>query len=44
MVKLPPDFREFLSLFNFHNVEYLVVGDYAVAAHGYPRFTGDLET
>ena len=43
MVKLPPDFREFLSLFNFHKVEYLVVGGYAVAAHGDPRFTGDLD-
>lgn len=43
MVKLPPDFREFLSLLHSHHVEYLVVGGYAVAAHGYPRFTGDLD-
>jgi hypothetical protein len=43
MVKLPPDFKEFLSLLHSHHVEYLVVGGYAVAAHGYPRFTGDLD-
>jgi Nucleotidyl transferase of unknown function (DUF2204) len=43
MVKLPPDFKEFLNLLNGHHVEYLLVGGYAVAAHGYPRFTGDLD-
>jgi hypothetical protein len=43
MVKLPPDFKEFLSLLHGHHVKYLLVGGYAVAAHGYPRFTGDLD-
>ena len=43
MVKLPPDFKEFLSLLHTHHVEYLLVGGYAVAAHGYPRFTGDID-
>lgn len=43
MVKLPPDFREFLSLLHTHRVNYLLVGGYAVAAHGYPRFTGDMD-
>ncbi len=43
MVKLPPDFKEFLSLLHTHHVNYLLVGGYAVAAHGYPRFTGDLD-
>ena len=43
MVKLPPDFREFLSLLHTHRVKYLLVGGYAVAAHGYPRFTGDMD-
>lgn len=43
MVKPPPDFKEFLNLSNTHRVKYLVVGGYAVAAHGYPRFTGDLD-
>jgi hypothetical protein len=38
-----PDFRELLALFNAHHVEYLVVGGYALAFHGAPRFTGDLD-
>ena len=37
-----PDFRELLALFNAHHVEYLIVGGYALAFHGAPRFTGDL--
>jgi len=40
---LPPDFREFLRLLNSSNVEYLIVGGYAVGYHGYPRPTGDLD-
>lgn len=32
-----------LTLFNQHSVEYVVVGGYAVAFHGYPRFTRDLD-
>ncbi len=43
MVALPHDFKEFLNLLNTHHVEYLLVGGYAVAAWGYPRFTGDLD-
>jgi hypothetical protein len=38
-----PDFRELLELLNEHRVEYLVVGAYALAFHGAPRFTGDLD-
>ena len=38
-----PDFRELLALFNAYHVEYLIVGGYALAFHGAPRFTGDLE-
>jgi hypothetical protein len=37
------DFREFLTLLNLNNVQYLVVGGYAVAFHGYPRYTKDLD-
>jgi hypothetical protein len=37
------DFSEFLGLLNENRVEYLVVGGYAVAFHGYPRYTGDLD-
>ena len=39
----PPDFVEFLQLLNANEVEYLVVGGYAVGIHGHPRFTGDLD-
>jgi predicted nucleotidyltransferase len=40
-MELDKDFKEFLVLLNQNEVEYLVVGGYAVAFHGYPRFTGD---
>ncbi|CAA9233368.1 MAG: hypothetical protein AVDCRST_MAG95-1094 [uncultured Adhaeribacter sp.] len=35
--------KEFLQLLNQNKVEYLVVGGYAVAFHGYPRYTGDFD-
>jgi hypothetical protein len=38
-----PDFKDLLSAFNAHGVEYLVVGAHALAAHGYVRATGDLD-
>lgn len=41
--QLPPDFREFLTSLNAHRVEYLLVGGYAVAYHGYPRATADMD-
>lgn len=37
------DFKEFAGLLNSTGVEYLVVGGYALAAHGHPRYTGDLD-
>ena len=37
------DFREFIQLLNDHEVLYLVVGGYAVAFHGYPRYTKDID-
>ena len=37
------DFKELLELFNNHKVEYLIVGGYALAFHGAPRFTGDID-
>lgn len=40
---LPADFREFLKLLNEAEVEYLVIGGYAVGYHGYPRTTADLD-
>jgi len=42
-MKLPGDLREFIALLNSHNVRYVVVGGYAVAYHGYPRATGDID-
>ena len=41
--RLPSDFSEFLRLLTGHQVEYLLVGGYAVAYHGYPRATGDMD-
>ncbi len=40
---LSRDFREFIELLNANRVKYLVVGGYAVACHGYPRYTKDLD-
>ncbi len=40
---LNPDFKEFFQLLNEHEVRYLVVGGYAVALHGYPRYTKDVD-
>ena len=40
---LNPDFKEFIRLLNDNNVRYLVVGGYAVALHGYPRYTKDID-
>jgi predicted nucleotidyltransferase len=42
-IRLSPDFKEFLKLLNENNVRYLLVGGYAVAFHGYPRTTGDMD-
>ena len=40
---LNPDFKEFAELLNAHRVDYLVVGGYALAAHGHSRYTGDID-
>ncbi len=40
---LNPDFRDMLSILCEEKVEFLLVGAYALAAHGYPRATGDLD-
>ena len=42
-MELERDFKELLELLNSHKVEYLLVGAYALAFHGAPRFTGDLD-
>jgi len=38
-----PDFRDLLALFGKHDVECMIVGAYALAFHGAPRFTGDID-
>lgn len=40
---LAPDFNEFCGLLNAHRVEFVIVGAYALAFHGRPRFTGDFD-
>lgn len=40
---LPNDFKEFLKLLEDHNVEYLLIGGYAVGYYGYPRTTADID-
>lgn len=42
-MNLNRDFQEFVELFVTHEVEFLVVGGYALAAHGHPRYTKDLD-
>jgi hypothetical protein len=43
MTRLPPDFKDFLTLLRSHRVEYLLIGGYAVGYHGYPRATADMD-
>ncbi len=38
-----PDFKEFLALLNEYEVRYMIIGGYAVVAHGYVRATGDID-
>ena len=42
-MKIEHDFKELLISLNSHHVEYLLVGAYALAFHGVPRYTGDLD-
>jgi hypothetical protein len=42
-MKLSRDFKEFVASLNAEGVRYLIVGGYAVAAHGHPRYTKDLD-
>jgi hypothetical protein len=43
LAQLQTDLSEFVELLNSRKVEYLVVGGHAVAFHGHPRFTGDID-
>jgi hypothetical protein len=42
-MEVPKDFSELFESFNANSVEYLIVDGYALAHHGAPRFTGDLD-
>ena len=42
-MELAPDFDEFIGCLSAHGVEFVIVGAYALAFHGAPRFTGDLD-
>jgi hypothetical protein len=40
---LAKDFEDFISLLNKHDVRYMIVGGYALAFHGKPHYTGDID-
>lgn len=42
-MNIQPDFEEFLRLLETRRVDYMIVGGYAVAFHGFPRFTKDID-
>jgi len=42
-IELHHDFKEFLKLLNAKNVEYLLIGGFAVNLHGYSRLTQDID-
>ncbi len=42
-MRLPKDWREFIGSLNSGEVEYLIVGAFALAFHGFPRYTGDID-
>lgn len=42
-MRLEKDLREFIELLNSRKVEYVIVGAHALAYHGHPRYTGDVD-
>ena len=42
-MKLHPDFSDFVAALNDNEVEYVIVGSFALAFHGSPRATGDID-
>lgn len=42
-MKLQKDLREFVELLSSSGAEFLLVGGHAVAYHGHPRYTGDVD-
>jgi hypothetical protein len=42
-MEVQQDFKDLFALFNAHKVDYLIVGAHALAYHGAPRYTGDMD-
>jgi predicted nucleotidyltransferase len=42
-MEVQQDFRELLALLNEHKIDYIIIGAYALAFHGVPRYTGDID-
>ena len=42
-MEILPDFKELFALLNANQVEYVIAGGYAMAYHGSPRYTGDID-
>ena len=42
-MEVQQDFKELCALLNAHDVDYVIVGAYALAFHGAPRYTGDID-
>ncbi|HNR19326.1 MAG TPA: hypothetical protein PKN75_08075 [Bacteroidia bacterium] len=40
---LVPEFKKMLSLLVKHNVNFMLIGGYAVIYHGYERLTTDMD-
>ena len=42
-MRLQKDLSEFIASLNSHHVDYVLVGGFALAFHGFPRYTGDID-
>ena len=42
-MEVQKDFRDFFAFLIAHEVKFMIVGGYALAFHGAPRFTGDID-
>ena len=42
-MKVHEDFKDFIDALNENNVQYVIVGAFALAFHGHPRATGDID-
>ncbi len=42
-MNIHPDFRDFIASLKGNGVSFIIIGAYALAYHGTPRYTGDLD-